>query len=529
MPDSLSSRSCALPRWLLATVLGVAALAFLPTLTGGFLADDFVYIARFRDLPWSEWPALFTHEWSGGVWGSPLRELRPFAALSFMTDARMFGGDPMGYRLTNLALQLLATFFITQLAWFYSDRRAGPALIAGLIFALHPAHAEAVAWITGRVDLLATTAALLYWLSAEFFARSGRRANAIAATLVLFIGIFSKELCMFAPLLLLLRWVITDLRAPRAQWLRRAVLLAASIVVVVIYAAARRAAFGQDHIGYNVWTDEPAWHRQVSYAGWFVGLRPFFATSEAQAFPSLATIHGLWIALGVATIAGLMVALWRKAHIAALVLFFGGVWYFLTVAPLTGVVYHAPRHLYFPTMGLALALGLACAGKTWRTVLGVGLVGWFAAGHVAAVRPWMRAASTSRDALAQLDAQLATAGPGALAITSVPPTLGPVWMWAWSSPQCVGPTFLAHPPAKILEHPVSYSRSDPWLETRKPLETLRAAPAVVVLYVDESARVVCRPLTREEIPARAAALDERIKRGLSPGSWEEWVKSIAAP
>src|ERR1041385_1807738 len=91
-----------LPRWLTATVLSAATLAFLATLRGGFLADDFVYIARFRELPWSEWPKLFTHEWSGGVWGQPLRELRPIAALSFMGDARLFGGNPLGYRLPNL-------------------------------------------------------------------------------------------------------------------------------------------------------------------------------------------------------------------------------------------------------------------------------------------------------------------------------------------------------------------------------------------------------------------------------------------
>ena len=83
-PSAATASSSRLPRWLTAIIVGVAALAFLPTSAGGFLGDDFVYIARFRNLPWSAWPALFTHDWSGGVWGNQLHELRPFAALSFM-------------------------------------------------------------------------------------------------------------------------------------------------------------------------------------------------------------------------------------------------------------------------------------------------------------------------------------------------------------------------------------------------------------------------------------------------------------
>src|SRR6267143_666095 len=89
----------AAPKWLVPSVLAIAVIAFLPSLAGGFLADDFAYIVRFRTLPWSEWPALFTHDWSGGIWGERLRELRPFVALSFMSDARLFGGDALGYRL----------------------------------------------------------------------------------------------------------------------------------------------------------------------------------------------------------------------------------------------------------------------------------------------------------------------------------------------------------------------------------------------------------------------------------------------
>src|SRR5687767_13742931 len=140
------------PRAAMALVIAIATGVFVPALGIGFLGDDFVYIARFREMPWSEWPTLFVREWSEGVWGQPLKELRPFAALSFMIDARWSGGNALGYRLVNLAWHLIAVTLVVRLALHYSGGNARVAWIAALLFAVHPAHVETVTWITGRPD-----------------------------------------------------------------------------------------------------------------------------------------------------------------------------------------------------------------------------------------------------------------------------------------------------------------------------------------------------------------------------------------
>jgi hypothetical protein len=529
MSGQLASPSCpAPPRWVTVLVLAVAALAFLPTLTGGFLADDFVYIVRFRELPWSAWPALFTHDWSAGIWGQPLRELRPFAALSFMSDAKLFGGHALGYRLTNLALHLISTAFVARLAWRYAAGSMAAALVAGLIFAVHPAHAEAVSWITGRVDLLATCAALLFWFAAEIFVDHGCRRHVAVALAAFFIGIFSKELCMFAPLLLLLRWVLLDRDAGRTAWLRRAAVFGGVAAIFIVYAFARRAAFGHDNIGYNLWTDAPAWHRQAAHWGWLVPLLPFTGRQEWAATPPLATLHAIWLAALALVLGGLVWALLRGARRTAAVLFFGGVWFFVTVFPLTGVVYFSPRHLYFPTVGLALAVGLACAGARWRAVTGGVLVAWCAFAHVAAVRPWQRAAALSRDALAALDREVAAAAPGVLVLTAAPETFGSVLFWAWSSPECVGAPFLAHPlaPDRVIERPANYRRSDTWMADRKPFETMRAAPEAIALFVGDDGRVFCR---RVPGPQFHAAVEKLAAGAFTPETLTEWVKSLAQP
>lgn len=522
------SPPCAPPRWLTLVVLAAAVAAFLPSLGGSFLADDFAYVARFRELPWSEWPRLFVHDWSGGVWGQPLRELRPFAALSFMGDARWFGGNALGYRLTNLALHLLATALVVRLAWRYSAGSIAAGLVAGLAFALHPCNAEAVAWITGRVDLQATVAALLFWLGAEIFVACGGAARLALALTAFFIGVFSKELCLFAPLLLLLNWLLLTPRVPRPAWLRRGAVFLGVVFVLALYHVCRRLAFGHDSIGYNLWTDEPAWHRQASYAGWLVPVLPFMGAAEWRAFPALAVAHGAWLGLAAVVALGLAFARWRGMRWLAAACFFGGIWYFVTVFPLTGVVYFSPRHLYFPSVGLALAAGFACAALRGRTLLGIALVAWLGVAHIAALRPWQKAAAVSREALAALDRELAAAAPDAVALTAVPETLGPVWLWAWSSPQCVSAPFLQHPPKAVVERPVNYTRSDHWAEERHPAETVRAAPEAVVLYVDTDGRIACRRVPRAGLLAAADRLPPTAA-GLSGEAWTAWVKSLAAP
>ena len=68
------------------TLAGVAALvvglAFGWTLDGHFVGDDFGYAGRYADFPLSAWPALFTKNWTEGLFDPPVREPRPVIALT---------------------------------------------------------------------------------------------------------------------------------------------------------------------------------------------------------------------------------------------------------------------------------------------------------------------------------------------------------------------------------------------------------------------------------------------------------------
>jgi hypothetical protein len=525
-----------LPRWLAILPLVAAGAFFLPTLGGWFLADDFVYVSRFHELPWSSWPRLFGREWSEGIWGFQLKELRPFAALSFMIDAKIWSGNAFGYRLTNLALHLTATALVLRIAWLYGRGNLAAAAIAAFGFALHPAHAEPVAWITGRVDLLGTVCALGFWLAAERWISSGAKAHLVWSGAAFFVGVFSKELCLFAPPLLLLHWLLVDSRVDREIWKRRLAVAVVVALTIGVYALCRHAAFGADAASAaGGWSNDDAWKRQASYLGWLVPVLPFTEGNEWSSPLAPPLLRGLWIAFAVATIAGIAIALKRRATEISEALFFTGLWYLVTVGGFLVVSYFTPRHLYFPTAGLAIGGGLSiaacCRNPQLRAILGIVVVGWCAAAHFVSVRSWQRTGALSREIATAFDQGFETAPPGTLALLSAPDVVGGAYVWAWACPQALGRPFAkrAVPAAEIIERADNYYRPDHWTAGRKPLEQLHVAPGAVVVVADRVRKVSQRYVASEELRRKAPALASIAQDGITPDEWTGWVTTLLEP
>lgn len=93
-------------------------------------------------------------------WGTPLVDsgshgsYRPLCVLSYKINFIIGGFKPFGYHLFNVLLHCVATGLVVKLARHILPNTIG-VLIAGLLFASHPVHTEAVAGIVGRADLLA--------------------------------------------------------------------------------------------------------------------------------------------------------------------------------------------------------------------------------------------------------------------------------------------------------------------------------------------------------------------------------------
>jgi tetratricopeptide (TPR) repeat protein len=195
-------------------LLAAALAAFGASLGSGFHFDDY---AIFSD------PALQSARGWLEVW-APLKT-RPLTYFTFWLNRQMGAGDPLGYHLFNLLFHLAAVLLAWECLRRLLPQRA--ALIAGVLFALHPLQAEAVNYIWARSIVLATLCcfgALWQWLE-------GRPWAAVAWFAV---ALLAKEECAAFPLLLV--WLGWRGSLPGA---RRSVAALAAMFALAVAAGAR--------------------------------------------------------------------------------------------------------------------------------------------------------------------------------------------------------------------------------------------------------------------------------------------------
>src|SRR6185295_9344279 len=192
------------PAWDLAAplIVAIAAVApYLPALSFQFLNwDDNVYVLS------NPWIRAWSSENLVHIFTKPYySNFLPLHLLSYMVDYSLWGLNPTGYHLQSIILHALNAV----LALLVVRRMLGSpvvAFLAALLFAVHPSHVEAVAWISIRKDLLSTLFALL---TLSFYLRTwgatSIRWGSYAASVVCFtLGLLSKVSIVTLPLFLLL-------------------------------------------------------------------------------------------------------------------------------------------------------------------------------------------------------------------------------------------------------------------------------------------------------------------------------------
>lgn len=184
-------------------VLLAALLVYANTLTAGFVYDDTTAIVP---NPVLRGPLSLARVFTTDIWGLgrsdpwSVHTYRPLLTLSYVLDRAVGRWEPWSFHLTNVLLHAAASvLFFRSLARRLVDPAA--ALVAGLAFALHPLHTDAVASITNRSEVAYALAALgVYALHAK------RGAGAtIAAPLALAGGLLCKEAAVVVVPLLVVR------------------------------------------------------------------------------------------------------------------------------------------------------------------------------------------------------------------------------------------------------------------------------------------------------------------------------------
>lgn len=189
-----------LPLWLgVALLFVVTFISYAPSLQGDFLWDDDDYVTNNSTL--NDAPGLYRIWFEFGA----TRQYYPLVYTTFWLEKHVWGLNPIGYHVVNVLLHAAGALLLWRVL---VTLKIPGALLAAVLFVLHPLHVESVAWITERKNVLSGLfyfAAGLAYLRIDDVRPSARR---YAATMALFLcALLSKSVtCSLPAALLLVLW-----------------------------------------------------------------------------------------------------------------------------------------------------------------------------------------------------------------------------------------------------------------------------------------------------------------------------------
>jgi len=354
-------------RRLYLVVAACALVPYVPALWNGFAMDD-LYIIVWNPLVHSlhgAWRAFGGPYWPPDLGG---QMYRPLPLATFALDWSLARGHPALFHAMNLLWHAGAALLVTALARRWADWTT--ALVAGVIFAVHPVHVEAVANVIGLGELMAAVGVCLAVYAAVV------RQSVLWSGAALLFGLLSKENAVVAPALLVWAWIVGAPLALRPGRRRLFMFVASWVVIAGVYLAVRAVVlqpYARLHATAPVFLGESAFAGRltaVAALGDVVRLLILPLTLRVDYAPAERTIvrsmlDGRFV-IGFACLllwAVLLVLAWRRQRRLEA---YGLGWIAIAFLPVSNLLFStgvllAERTLYLPSVGLALAAGTALA------------------------------------------------------------------------------------------------------------------------------------------------------------------------
>lgn len=334
----------------------VAFMVYVNSLDNGFVWDDDVVIVNNRALKGNALSLFSLLDTSRD--SEPAPYYRPLTLLSFMIDYRVHRLTPFLVRLVSLLLHAANTFLVYQLLCVLL-KKSPAALLAALLFAVHPLHTEAVDLNAARNTLLATFFVLSSLLVHERSTRLEKRGWVLGGAVLFLAGLFSKEPALLVlPFICFLEIKQTCSRGIfqfRQVFVRLFPYLCATFIYFVLR---HNALLGSGvnigwltGVGPRLLDNIYIIPRYLVTVLWPVRLSPMYFVPD--------DFHPLALQLAFAWFGIMAVLVWCLTRGRSLATLFGVSWLILFWLPVSGIVpiasaQLADRYLYLPAIGLWL-------------------------------------------------------------------------------------------------------------------------------------------------------------------------------
>lgn len=351
----------------LAGVLLATAAVYARTLRFGFVYDDLPQIVNNPLIKEHRFvPQFFTeHLWSFMTVGWYGNYYRPMFLEWLQLNYLAFGLNTVGWHALAILVHLATTALVFALAWRLTAD-GGAATVAALLFGVHPAHVEAVAWVSGVPEALfglCFLGAFLAYLRAREPGKGSARWTA-AAVVLFAAAMLAKETAVVLPVGVIAYeyffgerggWIRRSLRASLPYWITATIYLAARVH------ALHGVANPEQHYGAGMLL------LTIPQVLWFYVKGLVLPVGRAE-FYDVTFVEGadfFRVLAPLLQVAAAFALLWLWARRSRVVAFLA-IWMAVTVAPaVAGLWVFRPfdlvhdRYLYLPSVAFCILVALA--------------------------------------------------------------------------------------------------------------------------------------------------------------------------
>ena len=217
----------------LLAILVISFIAYLPALHGSFVNwDDDKYIQGNALIETINLKKLFSTYVMGNY--------HPITMLVYALEYHFFGLSETGFHAVSLLFHLANVVLVFYVILMLSNKTV-VALVASLLFGIHPLHVESVAWASSLKDLLYTFFFLASYICYLKYLKNKENKFFLYALLLYLFSILSKAMAVPLPAVFLLTDYLMKRKLNAKAWLEKVPFFALGLIFGVVAVFAQKS------------------------------------------------------------------------------------------------------------------------------------------------------------------------------------------------------------------------------------------------------------------------------------------------